>query len=281
MKSAELLVSVVVPAYNRPDALARCLDALTHQTLPPSAVEIVVVDDGSTPPLAPALPSNARIVRQPNAGPAAARNRGAAVARGRFLAFTDDDCAPEPNWLEALVEALQVHQDALVGGITRNALTQNVFSQASQDVVTFLQQRGEVSGHAFVASNNIALSAEAFARAGGFDTRYRGAGGEDRAFCRTWLQLGHSIQTVWAARVQHHHALTLRAFWHQHKAYGRGARRFHGAAGGRPKPLRQSAFYANLLATPFRAADSRNAPVRSLLLGLAQVATAWGYARPG
>ncbi len=79
---------------------------------PADQFEVIVIDDGSSMPIdAWSGDSRVRVIRQDNKGPAAARNAGIASARGAFLAFTDDDCVPEPGWLAALVEALAgVHQ---------------------------------------------------------------------------------------------------------------------------------------------------------------------------
>ena len=93
-------VSVIIATYNRTASLARLLGLLTDQTLPPDQFEVVVVDDGSTPPardalaplLAPgALPYALRLVAQANAGPGAARHYAISLARGALLVIVDDD----------------------------------------------------------------------------------------------------------------------------------------------------------------------------------------------
>ena len=99
--------SVVVPTYERPASLARCLDALAAQTLDHDRFEVIVVDDGSAEPpravVARAAASiDVRLVEQANAGPATARNAGAEASRGRYVVFTDDDCRPDPEWLSAI-----------------------------------------------------------------------------------------------------------------------------------------------------------------------------------
>ena len=277
-------LSIVVPSFERPASARRGVAALLGQTLAPERYEVLVVDDGSAVPLTlpPAWLSAGhtpvvRLIRQENAGPAAARNRGAAHAGGRFLAFTDDDCAPEPGWAAALLAALERRPDALVGGRTVNALPRNLFSAASQDVVSFLQGHGEASGVPFFASNNLALARRLFLEMGGFDTAYRGAGGEDRAFCRSWGASGRPFCEVPGAAVQHAHPLALRSFWRQHAAYGRGAARFHGTEEAAQRaPL---AFYARLVGYPLREGFGLGTAGRSALLGLAQVATAWGRVR--
>src|SRR5690606_19121212 len=74
--------SIIIPTYNRPAPLHQCLAALRRQAYPPDAVEVIVVDDGSRKRLEPVVASfpGVRLIRQVNAGPAAARNTGAAAA---------------------------------------------------------------------------------------------------------------------------------------------------------------------------------------------------------
>ncbi len=104
-----LAASVVIPVRGRGADLRRCLEKLAAQTLPSGRFEILVCDDGSAPADAEllraavaALP-NARYLRQPPRGPAAARNTGIAAARAALVAFTDSDTLPEPGWLAAVI----------------------------------------------------------------------------------------------------------------------------------------------------------------------------------
>ena len=114
-------ISVIIPAYNRAALIGQTLRSLLNQTLP--ADEIIVVDDGSTDSTAEAaeaefsvfsrqLAGKARIpefkvIRQANAGPGAARNRGFAESRGEFIHFFDSDDIAAPNKHEVQVRALQ------------------------------------------------------------------------------------------------------------------------------------------------------------------------------
>ena len=98
-------VSVVIPTYNRLDTLPEVLAAIEGQQAP-FAWELVVVDDGSTDGTGGWLagrrfPIPARVVSQPNRGPAAARNAGVTAARGELVAFLGDDTVPSPGWLAA------------------------------------------------------------------------------------------------------------------------------------------------------------------------------------
>lgn len=104
----DIEISVVVPTYRRPQLLARMVAALEAQTLDRERFEVLVVDNGSDDDtstvlagLAAASPLHLRPLRvDVNAGPAPARNLGWRSARGRFVAFTDDDCIPRSDWLE-------------------------------------------------------------------------------------------------------------------------------------------------------------------------------------
>ena len=273
--------SVVVPTYGRPERLARCLAALAHvETDAP--FEVVVVDDGSPVPASVAAVEqrlDVRLVRQANAGPAAARNAGAQAARYPFLAFTDDDCEPTPAWLARLGAALAARPDALVGGRTVNALARNPFAEASQLLVSFLTDYyGRPGRVPFFASNNVALSAEGFAALGGFDRAFPLAAGEDRDLCARWHAQGRPSVYVPDAVVRHAHALTPAGFVRQHLHYGRGAYHYHRlrASAPVPEPL---AFYGRLVAYPLSAPRrSVRSALHVALLGVAQVANVAGYA---
>lgn len=103
-------VSVVVPAYNEPDFLAEALRSVASQTVMP--LEVVVVDDGSPRSVQKAAESaglgpRLRFMRQENAGGAAARNRGIALAQGDWIAFLDHDDRWLPHKLQRQLAAVQ------------------------------------------------------------------------------------------------------------------------------------------------------------------------------
>lgn len=105
-------ISVIVPTYNRADWLAATVQAALAQTVPP--LEVIVVDDGSsdgTEAVAGRIPGPVRYLRQTNAGVAAARNAGAAAARGELLAFLDCEDLWEPQKLEVQAAVLRAHPE--------------------------------------------------------------------------------------------------------------------------------------------------------------------------
>jgi GT2 family glycosyltransferase len=88
------LISFVIPAFNQDSYVSRAIDSALAQSHTP--VEVIVVDDGSTDGTAKVLSTykerpNVTLIRQPNAGLSAARNRGLASSRGEFICFLDAD----------------------------------------------------------------------------------------------------------------------------------------------------------------------------------------------
>ena len=278
------VASIVVPSFNRPKQLAACLKALTRQE--GITYEVIIVDDGSPTPLEPICAQYSDIVtciRQDNAGPAAARNRGVDEARGSFVALTDDDCQPEPTWLAKLVEAHAGREDVMVGGRVENGLPRDVCATASQDLCDYLYQYFDAaSGDApFFTSNNIGLSRTAFKKIGGFDQTFPLAAGEDRDFGLRWREQGGQLVYVNDAVINHFHAMTLSKFWRQHSNYGRGAHHLHGvlAARGSDTPKREPlGFYINLVLHPLKARGLRGI-AHAALMALSQFAMVNGYSR--
>ncbi len=233
MGSPDLTFSIVIPTYNRPDELRGCLGALQRLDYPRDRFEVVVVDDGGTRSLADTVRTSGEgldicLIRQENAGPGAARNTGAAQANGDYLAFTDDDCRPMPEWLSCLEIGFKGHPDALLGGRTINYLD-NSFSAASQAImeIVYGYYNPDPNHARFFASNNIALSSSAYREVSGFDATFVSPASEDRELCDRWSHLGRRMVYVADAVVRHGHALNLRSFCHQHFNYGRGAFNYH------------------------------------------------------
>jgi GT2 family glycosyltransferase len=279
--------SVVIPTFNRPDRLAGCLEGLCGLAADRHSFEVLVVDDGSTIELEPMLrPYRQRLelqlIRQQNAGPAAARNTGARHASGHVLAFTDDDCVPDPHWLTELLSCQQDHPTGIIGGRTLNALPGNLFAEASQDLVAYLYDYyAAVSGApAFFTSNNMMVRRDHFLALGGFSTAFRLAAGEDRELCDRWRSLGHTLHYAERAVIRHYHGLDLRRFWRQHLNYGRGAFHFHAVRRerGAHRTMEPASFYLQLLLFPLR--QQRRVPralAGAVLMALSQAANAAGY----
>jgi len=225
--------SIVIPTYNRPEQLTECLLAIQRLDFSKEAFEIIVVDDGSRVSMKDRIGgmegmTETRWIRTPNSGPAAARNRGSSDSRGDYLVFIDDDCVPPPDWLANVAHCATLYADCLIGGRTLTTLVRNPYSITSQmilDAAYRFYNAAPLSAR-FLASNNMAVRADLFARAGGFNERFRVAS-EDREFCDRWLHQDLRIVFCEEMVLYHDHMLTLRSFCRQHFNYGRGAFQYH------------------------------------------------------
>jgi glycosyltransferase involved in cell wall biosynthesis len=279
-------ISVVIPTHERPVALHACLAALAAQTLESERFEVVVVDDGGSVELGDIVDRHRgslriSLSRRPHTGPAAARNAGAELAQGKVLAFTDDDCIPDRNWLAAIATAVERCPGCIVGGRTENALVSNRSSEASQSVIGYmyaegLRRTGELP---FVTSNNLALTHEVFDALGGFDASFPEAAAEDRDLSARCRAAGGSLVYEPAALVRHAHPLDPPSLLRQYVAYGRGARllsRTRARADAAPG-IRSPAFYAGMVIDPYRRYSPGRACVVASLVALTQIGTAVGY----
>ena len=270
----EVEVTFVVPTRDRPESLARCLAALACQV--DTDFEVIVVDDGSADPasaraLVEAHP-RARLLRQKAIGPAAARNAGVREARGEFVCFTDDDCEPVPRWSARLRDALMAGADA-AGGVTESGRNGDPYANATDVIVRHVQRPdGRVGTPSFAPTNNLA-SRRALLVHEPFDESFPAASGEDRDWGVRIAESGKVLVIVPDAVVHHFPSTGVRAFWHQHVRYGRGAYRLshRRSPSGGLSPL---SFYVRLVRTGFAHG------VRcGLLVVVAQLATAVGFVR--
>jgi GT2 family glycosyltransferase len=254
----------------------------------PDGFEVIVVDDGSPEPLSDVVrPFRDRLdltlLHKENGGPGSARNEGAAVARGQFLAFTDDDCQPTADWLRQLETGFLKDASRLIGGRVINLLTHNPYSVTSQLIVetAYAYYNRDPQNARFFASNNMAVPADLFRAIGGFDVDFRIAS-EDREFCNRWLLNDHKMSYAPDAVVLHAHWLTLRSFCRLHFNYGRGARRFHRIRVLRePGHLRQElkfhAYFLRFLRAPLSQLPRKHAAAVCALLILWELANAAGF----
>ena len=277
-------ISVVIPAFGRPDRLAECLAALASQDGGP--YETIVVDDGSPQPLAPVCASAGawvRCIRQPNAGPAKARNAAVRAASGDFVCFTDDDCRPHAGWARALRAAQDGDAARLVGGRTLNAFPGNAFTKTSQSISDWVRDRQatRAEGAQYFASNNIGCARRTFLDIGGFDESFPLAAAEDREFGMRWRRKVGPLVFGPAAVIDHAHDLDLRRFWRQQANYGRGARHLHRLATHRsagPGRFEGASFYAGLMLHPMTGSGRLGRRLQETALAvLSQVAITAGY----
>jgi glycosyltransferase involved in cell wall biosynthesis len=197
--------SIIVPAYNAEASLPACLDALKAQTVAADQFEIIVVDDGSTDRTRTIAEAHAVIVlSQSNKGPAAARNLGAAEARGSILLFTDADCRPAQDWLAAMVRPIEAGADG-AQGIYRTDQTGLIprFVQAEfEDRYRRMRRDATID---LIATYSAAYDAKVFRDAGGFDESYTQASNEDTELSYRLVESGRRLVLVDDAVVRHTH----------------------------------------------------------------------------
>lgn len=282
MKGVGMDFSIIIPTYNRLAELGRCLSELSRLDYPRDRFEVIIVDDGSTISVAQLAASfdqclDLTVRVTPHAGPSRARNLGAEYARGRHLAFTDDDCKPSPGWLRALNARTCGAPEAIVGGRTVNALPENIYSTLSQLVVdvAYAYYNADPDQARFFASNNIAVPAELFRELGGFDPAFRTA--EDRDLCARWSERGGRLVYAPEAVMYHAHALTIGGLWRQHFGYGRGAYRFHRKHDWTGQFPIDRRFYCDLVTRSCARERAQEGALLMALLALQQSANAAGF----
>ena len=207
-------LSIVIPTYNGASRIARCLGALLEQTASRDA-EIVVVSDGSTDATAGVVADivarapQLRLIEQPNAGPAAARNRGAIEARGHILLFTDDDCIPEPGWLQAMLAPFVDSRVVGAKGVYRTSQRSLAARFVQVEYEDKYQLMARLPSIDFIDTYSAAFLRERFLEMGGYDSAFPVACAEDVELSYRMSARGWTMKFVPGAVVCHTHPDTF------------------------------------------------------------------------
>ena len=235
--------SVIIPTFNRLESLQRVLAGVTRQIVPEGTdVDIVAVDDGSTDGTAAWLLEQSRSGRLralsgSNAGPASARNRGAAEAAGEVLLFLGDDTVPEPGWLLAHLE-----DHRLFGGRDRPLAVVGYTGFPADEDSPFLRHINELGAQFgylliedssrvpfnFFYTSNVSVTRAAFDGLGGFREDFPAAAWEDIELAYRAVRGGLRIRYQPRARTVHHHRIRPRTFCLRQRTSGRSAAIFAG-----------------------------------------------------
>jgi glycosyltransferase involved in cell wall biosynthesis len=201
----------VIATRNEGRLLAETVESVLNDSEYPD-VEVVVVDDGSSDGSSDGLDADdrVRVLRLGGVGLAAARNAGAARARGDYIVFLDAHCRVSANWLDALTEALRPADVALAGpSITdladpgRRACGMTWINRALETAWIDPSPDGRVCPVPFVPGGCQAYRARGFHDVGRFDEGMALWGFEDIEIClRAWL-LGYRVVGAPAATVAH------------------------------------------------------------------------------
>ena len=197
-------VAVIIPVWNGEPVLGRCLDALARQTLPRDAIQIIVVDNGSSDATREIACSyrGVELLEEPRPGSYVARNRGIARVRAPITAFTDADCEPAPDWLEQLLRAAAANPQfgVLAGKI-------ELFDEIAQEREVFgdyerlfsFPQAHAARGNC--ATANWASETALLRELGGFDAALKSGG--DRQMALRIREAGRPLIYVPAMVVRH------------------------------------------------------------------------------
>lgn len=201
-------VSVVIPTFQRPELLIRCLRALTLQTLAKERFEVLVVDDGQSDEIRELVERASaeqplgflRYLRPSHGkGPAAARNCGWHAARAEIIAFTDDDTLAARDWLAQGLHAMRLHGWAAMAGRVVVPSPANRLGTRPTDherMTQGLESAAFVTANAFVRKS-------ALAQVQGFDERFQRAWREDADLQFRLEAAGASLGRCEAAVVRH------------------------------------------------------------------------------
>jgi GT2 family glycosyltransferase len=193
-------VSVIIPHFNTPELLVKCLQSVAAQRLDSGWFEILVVDNGSRIPLdiIAATWPGVRFLVEREPGPGPARNLGVANARADILAFVDADVRVMPGWLMAGLRAVGDNPMALVGGDVRIEVEnpKRMSGVEAFESVFAFRQKTYIKRKHYSVTANLMMTRSVFEQAGPFD----GIGfPEDRAFGERAHRLG--IRTRFARRM--------------------------------------------------------------------------------
>ena len=215
-------VTIVIPAYNAIKTISDGLASFARQSFPAAAVEILIVDDGSTDGTPEYIEQcvrewgsdrpRVRVIRQLHQGPAAARNLGAAEAQGEFLLFTDADCVPHADWIKEMVAPFSSAGIAAVKGAYKTQQTSLVARFAQAEFEARYRQLAAAEYVDVVFSYSAGFRREVFRTIGGFDTSFPVADNEDTDLSYRVATAGYKIKFNPSAIVYHQHPATLKQY---------------------------------------------------------------------
>jgi GT2 family glycosyltransferase len=206
-----LAASVIIPVHNRKSELQACLWALAQQDFPLSQFEVIICDDGSTEDFSQVL-AEARqrqlqisYVRQPNKGPAAARNLGIKHAKAEIVAMTDSDTLPDAAWLKNLIEALAADPSAV-------GVEGRVFANNENEFAPLGEGPENQSGGVYLTCN-MAYRRRVLVEVGGFDETFPFPAYEDVELAARAIQRGKILWQPAAVITHPQRPLTLKTVW--------------------------------------------------------------------
>lgn len=176
-----MLISIVIPTYNRRDSVVHCVESLCHQTLSPELFEISVVIDGSTDGTVESLsalsvPCASQYIEQKNLGQAAARNAGIRAAKGKYILLVDDDFLCDSHLLEEHLVKHTAPDVVVVGPVLRDRYDHSLPALAiDREIRPYYDGLGSGLHPLTWLPPNSSLPRAAMLSAGGYDETFSSA----------------------------------------------------------------------------------------------------------
>lgn len=223
-ESRDVLLSIIVPVYNRPYEVDELLGSLAEQT--EYDYEVIIIEDGSSQPCSDIVEkhraslSHIRYLAIPNGGPSRARNIGAQEARGQYILILDSDVVLPQGYLRAVRLGIETTQADAFGGPDAASPDFSPMQQAVNFAMTSMLTTGGIRGGSASAMENfkprtfnMGCRRELFNTLGGFseDMRY----GEDIDFSLRLIASGAKVRLFPEAYVYHKRRVDLEKFFMQ------------------------------------------------------------------
>lgn len=240
-KTFQYDISVIIPTYNRADVLKMCLDSLNNQSFDHNRFEVIVIDDGSTDhtkDIVKEYPNkfNLKYLKQNNAGPGAARNKGLQIAKGKYSLILNDDALLDPENLKIHYETHQKlhHKKVAVIGTFNYAkefldkpfvwLAENTFLVFAYNTL----QKHRIHNYRYFWTCNISILTEAIRKAGYFDEVFNEPMMEDTELGYRLEKQGFGVYFEPAAKSIHYHWIDVPGFIKRQEMSGRNIIKYFG-----------------------------------------------------
>lgn len=218
MKDKTILLSVIVCTYNRVSLLKKCLSSIKKQTASVKNYEVVVVDNSSTDSTKEMFKeyaknrTNIRIVTEKNVGRSNARNRGWQEAKGKYVAYVDDDAIVKSDWLEKIIAFINKYPKIKVFGGPYDRYSIKQIPAWLPEKYFTLDLGGKLKKlnlkNEWLSGSNMIFNRSIFNKYGGFNTNFGGVGekifyGEETEFFTRLKKKKEPVYYVPTIRIKH------------------------------------------------------------------------------
>lgn len=203
-------ISIIIPVFNDQSGIDHCLRSIPFKLF--SQIEVIVVDNGSCPPISLASFADERIKRVvcEKPGSYSARNAGVSVSTGDILVFIDADCWPESGWLDnGLAALLSGGGQKVIGGAVSFVMTAKKSAVALYQVITGFDQEDNINNKGFSVTANLFCTKEQFFCIGPFSEDLFSGG--DREWCWRAIKKGYLLEYAQEALVYTNPRVSLSA----------------------------------------------------------------------